>query len=161
MKHLITIGYILFAISMPIFIIVEDAIAEQVNDHRDTQPKVHDHRDTQRQQEKVPARRGSTNYKVSWLKPTKIPADLESWLNRRMRGYALVAVTRDDSSGRYNSFFKKLPKGSWNYKVKVVPESSIEKVLNEAPTQGLRLVAITSARHGPRGLQYICFFRQL
>jgi hypothetical protein len=152
MKRLITNSYILLALSMLIFTLVEDVIAEQIRDHRDAQP----------QEERVLAQRGSAEYLVTWFKPSRMPADLEDWLNTRMTGFALVAVAKDDRSGRYNSFFTKLPHGSkpWNYKVIIVPETSIEEALKRAPTQGWRLVAVSSEWHEQRGWQYICFFWQ-
>ena len=104
----------------------------------------------------------SQDHLVSWFKPSRLPADLEDWLNTRMRGFTLLGITRDDSSGRYYSFFRKRPSGSrpLNYKVMVVPEDNIEQILKRAPSQALALVAVTSFQAGPRGLQYVCFFRR-
>ncbi len=157
--------FILLALGIIIFTIVEDAVGHRVRDHRGAQHQVRDHRDA-RPQTRVPARRAQrepTSYRVSWFKPRRVPADLERWLNTRMRGFALVSVARDDTSGRYNAFFKKLPQRTrpWNYKVVIVRDASKGKVLNRAPALGWRLLAATSEWHGARGLHYIYFFRQL
>lgn len=159
MKHSITKGYLLFVLIVTILFFGGDAVADKVYDHRvPERDKVYDHRDPQRKNTVVKV---MPTYIVSWYKPTKIPADLEDWLNTRMKGYGLVGVAKDDSSGRYNSFFKKLLQGrSWNYNVKIVPEASIEKALKSARSKNMTLIAVTSEHHGPRGLMYICFFRK-
>ena len=101
-------------------------------------------------------------YMVSWFKFdfTTLPGEAERWLNTRMSGYGLVAVTKDEVSGRYNSIFKSLPKGkSWQYTVSMVPEHRLENLLSVSRKSNLELIAATSQQHGVKGLVYFCFFR--
>ena len=124
----------------------------------------------QRPSETVPAQRGSTNealqrpsedYIRTSFDPSVIPADFENWLNKRMIGLQLIAVSKDPDNGRYNFIFTPLGSRSWNYKVMVVPERDMQNVLITMLRQRWRLVTVMSKSDGPRGLQHICFFRQI
>lgn len=161
MSRLSTKGHTLAALVLLTLALSSDAAAQKVRDHRD--PQVRDHRDPQVRDHRDPRREKTTNVKsshrVSWFKPSRVPADLELWLNTRMRGFTLLGIARDDSSGRYNGFFKQLGRArSFDYKAMLVPENDIERELATASSEGLALVAVTSFHAGPRGLQYVCVF---
>ena len=157
MKHLITNGRATLLLCMLAVIQFNNIAAEQtVRDHR-TRPPVNKENSTPRKNTVVEV---MPVYKVSWYKPTRMPADIEDWLNERMKGYGLIAITKDENSGRYNSIFKRLYNKTWNYTVKIVSEDGLEAFLVQTRKSNLELVAVTSEDHGPRGLMYYCFFRK-
>jgi hypothetical protein len=111
-------------------------------------------------QQRPPAPARREEYTVVWLQPRAIPADLESWLNTRMAGFALAAIDRDEKNGRYLGFFRPRTGEPWKYKVMLVPADGAERLLNDSSERRLELVAVSAEWQGPRGLQYLCFFRQ-
>jgi hypothetical protein len=78
-----------------------------------------------------------------------------------MVGLQLIAVSKDTDNGRYSFIFTPLRSGSWNYKVMLVPERDMQNVLITMLRQRWTLVTVMSKSDGPRGLQHICFFRQI
>lgn len=157
MKYLITSGRAIVLLCMLTAIPFYNIAAEQtIRDHR-VSPSVNKQDSTRRTNTVVKV---MPVYKVSWYRPVKMPADIEDWLNERMKGYGLIAITKDETSGRYNSIFKRLYNDTWNYTVRIVSGDGLEAFLVETRKSNLELVAVTSEDHGPRGLMYFCFFRQ-
>jgi hypothetical protein len=99
-------------------------------------------------------------YRVVSYQPSRIPADLESWLNTRMKGHLLEGITRSES-GRYTGVFRRLPSNSrdYRYKAMVIPEEHVGRSLEGASDDGWSLVAMTSFDAGSRGVQSVLFFR--
>jgi hypothetical protein len=99
------------------------------------------------------------DYRVAHFTPSRIPADLESWLNSRMQGHLLEAITRSES-GTYTGIFRPLHNTrSYQYKATVVPEEHIGRALDSASKDEWSLVAMTSFDAGARGVQAVLFFR--
>jgi hypothetical protein len=96
-------------------------------------------------------------YRVVTYQPSRIPADLESWLNSRMKGHLLEGITRNES-GTYTGVFRRLSSNSrdYRYKAMVASQDSIDRA---ASKDGWLLVAMTSFDAGPRGVQSVLFFR--
>jgi hypothetical protein len=98
-------------------------------------------------------------HRVTHYTPSRVPADLESWLNTRMQGHLLQAITRSES-GRYTGIFWPLTNTrSYQYKVTIVPEEHVGRALDSASKDEWSLVAMTSYEAGARGVQTVLFFR--
>ena len=156
MKRLVKDGCVLFAAGMLSFGLAGEVFAQQIRDHR-------------KHREVVPANRGTPNEAMraseefirASFRPTTVPADLETFLNRRMAGLELIAVSHDSNSPEYHMFFRPLRSGSRTYKVVLVQDNAIDVLLTKLSREQWRLVSVTSESHGPRGLMHLCFFRQI